>query len=215
MIERWRDYGTRVTARTFRFLSLETRGMHEAAYLLAAFSLASQLIGLVRDRLLAASFGAGHTLDLYYAAFRVPDFLMATIASLFSLYALMPILSRLEQEREGLMPSFLRDILLVFFAGMSVLALIAFVLAPFIVPFVAPGLAADATSRADLILLVRIFLLQPILLGASNTIAALTQLRHRFVLYSISPLLYNVGIIFGAVVLYPMWGVAGLGWGVV
>ena len=57
--------------------------------------------------------------------------------------------------------------------------------------------------------------MQPIFLGASNTIAALTQLRHRFVLYSVSPLLYNLGIIFGAVVLYPMFGIAGLGWGVV
>ena len=51
------------------------------------------------------------------------------------------------------------------------------------------------------------------LLGASNTIASLTQLRHRFVLYSVSPLLYNLGIIFGAIVLYPIWGVAGLGLG--
>ena len=58
-------------------------------------------------------------------------------------------------------------------------------------------------------------LAQPIFLGASNTIASLTQLRHRFVLYSVSPLLYNLGIIFGAIVLYPIWGIAGLGWGVV
>jgi putative peptidoglycan lipid II flippase len=43
----------------------------------------------------------------------------------------------------------------------------------------------------------------------------LTQLRHRFILYSISPLLYNLGIIFGATVLYPMFGIAGLGLGVI
>ena len=85
----------------FRFLSRETRGMHQAAYLLAAFALASQLLGLLRDRILAFAFGAGHTLDLYYAAFRVPDLLFATVASLFSIYALLPILSRLEEEQEG------------------------------------------------------------------------------------------------------------------
>ena len=189
--------------------------MHEAAYLLAVFAFGSQLLALVRDRLLASAFGAGHTLDLYYAAFRVPDFLFATVASLFSLYALLPILSRLETEQEGLMISFLRDVLWVFFLGMAVVCAVAFWLAPVLVPYIAPGLAADAASRADLILLVRILLLQPILLGASNTIAALTQLRHRFVLYSISPLLYNLGIIFGAVILYPHFGLQGLGWGVV
>ena len=201
--------------RSFRFLSTEVRGMHQAAYLLAVFAFGSQLLALVRDRLLASAFGAGHTLDLYYAAFRVPDFLFATVASLFSLYALLPILSRLEREQEGLMISFLRDILWVFFLGMAVVCAIAYALAPALVPYIAPGFAADPASRMQLIILVRILLLQPILLGASNTIAALTQLRHRFVLYSVSPLLYNLGIIFGAVVLYPRFGIAGLGFGVV
>ncbi|MBI2030321.1 hypothetical protein HYT05_01735 [Candidatus Kaiserbacteria bacterium] len=200
---------------SFRFLSREVRGMHQAAYLLAAFAFGSQILALVRDRLLASAFGAGHTLDIYYAAFRTPDFIFATVASLMSLYALLPILSRLRNESEETMVAFLRSILLVFFGVMSVVGMIAYIFAPLLAPIVAPGIALDAAARADLILLMRILLLQPILLGASNTLAALTQLRHRFVLYSVSPLLYNLGIIFGAVVLYPEWGLAGLGWGVV
>ena len=64
-------------------------------------------------------------------------------------------------------------------------------------------------------MLTRILLLQPIFLGASNILANLTQMRHRFVLYSISPLLYNLGIIAGVVFLYPAFGIKGLGWGVV
>ena len=67
-------------------VGVEVKGMHQAAYLLALFALGSQLLALVRDRLLAAAFGAGHTLDVYYAAFRLPDFLFATVASLLSLY---------------------------------------------------------------------------------------------------------------------------------
>ncbi len=184
--------------------------MHEAAYVLAAFALGSQLLALIRDHLLASSFGASHTLDLYYAAFRVPDFLFATIASLLSLYALLPVLSKLEQESEAKMVGFLRQTLLLFFVGMGAISFIVFLFAPFIVPLVMPGIV-----NPDLILLVRILLLQPIFLGASNILAAFTQLRHRFLLYSISPLLYNIGIIFGIVALYPRMGLAGLGWGVV
>ncbi len=191
----------------------EVRGMHRAAYMLAGFALASQLLALVRDRLLAAEFGAGHTLDIYYAAFRIPDLLFATVASLLSLYALLPVLSRLEQH-EGQMVSFMRQILLIFFAGMAGVAAVLFVVAPFLVPLIAPGVV-DAASRADLISLTRILLLQPIFLGASNILAALTQLRHRFFLYSVSPLLYNIGIIIGIVALYPRFGIEGLGWGVV
>lgn len=192
------------------FAKQEVRGMHEAAYLLAAFAFGSQLLALVRDRLLAANFGASHTLDVYYAAFRIPDFLFATVASLLSLYALLPILSRLEVEGEGQMVSFLRQALLVFFVAMSAISVALFFLAPILAPFAAPGLENDS-----LIMLTRILLLQPILLGASNIVASLTQLRHRFFLYSISPLLYNFGIIVGIVFLYPLLGVPGLAWGVV
>jgi putative peptidoglycan lipid II flippase len=188
----------------------EVRGMHQAAYLLAAFALLSQLLALVRDRLFAAEFGAGHTLDIYYAAFRIPDLLFATVASLLSLYALLPVLSRLAQDDEGRMVSFLRQMLLFFFVGMGIISLVAFILAPWLLRLLAPGI-----NSPELLLLTRILLLQPIFLGASNILANLTQMRHRFLLYSISPLLYNLGIIAGVVFLYPRMGVAGLGWGVV
>lgn len=199
------------------FLSVvhkEVRGMHQAAYLLAAFALLSQILALVRDRLLAGEFGVSHTLDIYYAAFRLPDFLFATVASLLSLYALLPVLSRLEQEESGRMHSFMEQILLVFFAGMGLIALVLFFLTPIFLPIIAPGIT-DAGSLHELVMLTRILLLQPILLGASNVVAAFTQLRNRFFLYSVSPLLYNLGIIFGIVSLYPIFGLSGVAWGVV
>lgn len=192
----------------------EIRGMHEAAYLLAAFALLSQILALFRDRLFAAQFGASHTLDIYYAAFRIPDLLFATVASLLSLYALMPILTQLLEKREEYVVAFLRQTLLVFFVAIGVIAAVLFLLTPFLVSLIAPGVAEGA-ARDDLVLLVRILLLQPILLGASNILASLTQLKHRFFLYSVSPLLYNLGIIFGIVALYPLLGIAGLAWGVV
>lgn len=183
--------------------------MHEAAYLLALFALLSQLLGLVRDRLLASSFGIGETLDIYYAAFRVPDFLFTTVASLFSLYAILPALAR----AEGREARTVEGVLLWFFAFTSAAAAIAYVATPALVLQLAPGF--DAVAREELIVLTRILLLQPILLGASNVLASLTQLRSRFALYAASPLLYNFGIILGIVFLYPLLGVQGLAWGVV
>ena len=200
----------RNTLKTFiNAMNIEVRGMHQAAYLLALFALLSQLLALVRDRLLASSFGATHTLDVYYAAFRVPDLLFATVASLLSLYALLPVLSRLEARGSGSV-GFLSKTLLLFFVVMSALAAVLFIFAPYLASLIAPGI-----TEQNLVILMRILLLQPILLGASNILASFTQLRHRFLLYSVSPLLYNVGIIIGIIVLYPRLGVAGLAWGVV
>ena len=201
--------------RIFGFLTQEIRGLHEAAYLLALLAFLSQLLALVRDRLLAASFGAGHTLDVYYAAFRIPDFLFVTIASLLSLYALMPVLSRLETESSEKMMAFLRQSLLGFFVVMAAIAAVAAIFAPFIMRLVAPGFAPGTPEAGQLILLTRIILLQPMFLGASNIISNLTQMRDRFLLYAVSPLLYNLGIIAGIVFFYPIFGIAGLAWGVV
>ena len=190
-------------------IGAEIQGMHQAAYLLALFALLSQLLALVRDRLFASSFGASTTLDIYYAAFRVPDLLFATIASLLSLYALLPVLSRLHSQGRSVAP-FLDKALLIFFCVMGVIAAVLWGAMPALAPLVAPGLDPDT-----LVLIARILLLQPLFLGASNIVASLTQLRYRFAVYALSPLLYNLGIIFGLVALYPSMGLAGLGWGVV
>src|SRR4051812_44789375 len=79
MVKRW-----------FSVIGREIRGLHEAAYLLGLFALLSLVLALVRDRLLAFSFGAGHTLDIYYAAFRIPDFLFACVGSIVSASILLP-----------------------------------------------------------------------------------------------------------------------------
>ena len=108
----------------------EIRGMHQAAYLLGAFALLSQLLGLVRDRLLASTFGASHSLDIYYAAFKIPDFMFATIASLLSLYALLPVLSRLAADKDDRTISLLNHMLVYFFAAMAIVCGIAAIFAP-------------------------------------------------------------------------------------
>src|ERR1043166_3529791 len=125
------------------FAGKEIRGMHQAAYLLASFALASQLLALVRDRLLAGAFGAGHPLDLYYGAFRIPDLLFATVASLLSLYALMPVISRVE-ARGGSVVSLIEHMLLYFFVMMAVVCGVAFAFAPQLVELLVPGLAQGA-----------------------------------------------------------------------
>src|SRR3990167_3203501 len=72
-----------------------------------------------------------------------------------------------------------------------------------------------ASPYADeFIFLTRLLLIQPIILGISGAIASVTQVHHRFILVALSPALYNLGIIFGALVLYPIWGLPGIGIGV-
>ena len=78
--------------RFFSVINKEVSGLHQAAYLLAFFAISSQLLAVIRDRLLASHFGAGHVLDLYYAAFRIPDFIFITVGSMVSVSVLIPFL---------------------------------------------------------------------------------------------------------------------------
>ena len=199
--------------RIIKLLNREISGLHEAAYLLGAFTFASQLLALVRDRALASFFGAGETLDIYYAAFRIPDFIFITVASIVSISVLIPFLADKSREENGGMQNFIDGVFTVFFGFISLVSLVVFFLAPFIVEKMFPGFGETALTEA--ISLTRILLLSPILLGLSNLFASIIQLNRKFLIYAISPVLYNLGIIFGIYFLYPSFGLNGLGAGVV
>ncbi len=199
--------------RVFKLVYSEIRGLHQAAYILALFTLGSQMLALVRDRLLAHTFGAGGELDIYYAAFRIPDIMFALFASVLSVYVLLPFVTKARTESGSPAAArILGQVFTVFLVCYTICALIIFILAPYLVGSLFPGLATESET---LTLLLRVLLLQPLLLGLSSLLGVVTQLSQRFVLYAISPLIYNVGIIFGIVVLYPLYGLAGLGLGVV
>jgi len=200
-----------------KILNWEIGGLHEAAFLLAISSLASQVLALLRDRLLAGTFGAGKELDIYYAAFRIPDFLFISIGSFMAITVLIPILvGKIENGNgEGIPEAkkFLSDILTVFSFVMAIAAAVAFYFIPELSKLIAPGF--DVESSAQLVTLSRIILLSPFLLGISNLLGSITQSFKKFFVYALSPILYNFGIILGVVVFYPMFGLRGLAYGVV
>ncbi len=197
-----------------RYFNKEINGLHEAAYLLAIFAFLSQVLALVREKLLAYTFGATHALDLYNASFRVPDIVFVSIASLVSVSVLVPFLTEKLEQGKDETKRFVNGIFSVFFALVVVVVVILFFTLPYILPHVFPGFNNPETLP-ELVKLTRIMLLSPFLLGISNFFASITQIHNRFTLYALSPLVYNFGIIIGILVFYPLWGIPGLVWGVV
>lgn len=196
--------------RILQSLSLPVRGLHQAAYLLALLTLASQVLALIRDRLFAHQFGAGETLDLYYAAFKIPDVVFALIASLVSAYVLIPRIARYNQEETKRLLSHAASFLVIV-GGLICMCISIF--APEVLFTLFPTFK-HAPQAPEFVALARILLIQPILLGVSGILSSVTQIQRKFVLFALSPVLYNLGIIFGTVVLYPMYGLVGIGYGV-
>jgi putative peptidoglycan lipid II flippase len=190
----------------------EFGSLHQAALLLGAAGIGADILALARDRLFASIFGAGRELDLYFAAFRVPD-LIYTLTLLFAANtAIIPILlKRIETDEEGAQ-RFFGGLMVIFLVFTVVLSATAFIAMPYLIPFIAPGFTD--TDAASVVLLARIMLLSPILLGLSNLVSSIVQSYRRFFVYALSPIFYNVGIIAGILIFYPALGIAGLGWGV-
>lgn len=196
-------------------LTAPIRGLHQAAYLLAGLTLASQLLALVRDRIFAHMFGASQTLDVYYAAFKVPDLVYALVVSLVSAYVLIPAISRKldEEGKQAARRLISQSATFLLLFGGALCAVLA-VFAPFFLDILFPALM-HGTHGEEFVFLTRLLLIQPVLLGLSSILSSVTQLERRFMLFALSPVLYNTGIIVGTVFLYPSLGLMGIGIGVV
>ncbi|HRH26056.1 MAG TPA: lipid II flippase MurJ [Candidatus Paceibacterota bacterium] len=189
----------------------EVRAVHHAAYILAASALVSQLLALFRDRVFASTFGVGKELDLYYAAFRIPDMLFIAVSALISVSVLVPMLVEAQKRGEKDQEELIKTIFTAFFWMVLILALAAFFVAPLILPLLFP---AYGDMMPELVAMTRLLLLSPILLGISNIFSSIIQTSQRFIITALSPILYNLGIICGAVFLAGRHGIIGAVWGV-
>ena len=185
-----------------------------AALLLGGASLASRLLGVFRDRILAGTFGAGDELDVYYAAFRLPDLIFNLVVLGVLSAGFIPVFSRFfynrrEKEAWALTNTVLN--LLGFLLIILSLALILF--APELVRLLTPGFSGEKFRQT--VELTRIVALSPIFLGLSAVLGDVLQSLRRFFAYAVAPILYNLGIILGAIFLVPVWGLKGLAFGVV
>ncbi len=192
----------------------ETRGLTAAAVILGIASIASSIVGVLRDHTLAATFGAGPALDAYYAAFRVPDFLYTLIIMGALSTGFIPVFSEyLETKSKDEAWKLAAQTLSTVGAFMAVACLILAACAQWLVPLTVPGFSPD--NLALTIGLSRIMFLSPFLLGLSAVMGGILQATRRFLAFSLAPIFYNLGIIGGALFLAPRMGITGVAWGVV
>lgn len=195
------------------FFQSEIANVHAAALILGGAGLLSRVLGVLRDRMLAAGFGAGRELDIYTAAFVVPDF-MATLFLLGgATAAILPVFQETFACDRAKAQDLISLIAALFLAGACVATAAAFFVAPFVMPFIVPGFSPE--EQAMTVSLTRLMLLSPVLLGLSGIFSVIVQSFQRFVIYAAAPILYNMGIIFGIFFLVPRLGIAGVAAGVV
>jgi putative peptidoglycan lipid II flippase len=184
-----------------------------ATALVALFSVFSYGIGLFRDRIIANTFGADATTDAYNASFLVPDILFNMFIAAALSAAFLPVFSgylkKDRKEAENLANTMLTMATLV----IGVLAVVAYFMMPDLIPFLYPE--ESVGLQGAIIDMTRIMLLSAILFAVSNTLGNILMGYKHFFAYAFSPVLYNVGIIAGILLLSDEMGIYAAAYGVV
>lgn len=185
-----------------------------AAFVIMATIILSQALGLIRQRLLVAIFGASDTLGIYLASTRLPDFLFQLIIAGALSSAFIPVFSDYlakGREKEGhKVASMLLSLVLVIFALCSV---VLFIFAREFSALMAPGFSS---SQIELMAsLTRIVIFGEILFIIGSFLSAILQSYNHFFVPGIASALYNLGIIIGILIFSPFVGIYSAAYGVI
>jgi putative peptidoglycan lipid II flippase len=191
-----------------------TQSIVAAAFIISLAGVASRVLGLFRDRILAGHFGAGDMLDAYYAAFRIPDLIFNLMIAGALSAAFIPVFTELvEKKGEKEAWEFSSGILSLQIMITGLISIILVIFAPALMHLVTPGYSGDKLELT--VTLTRIMFLSPFLLGISGILGGALVSLKKFLIYSLAPIFYNAGIIIGALFFIKPFGPAGLAWGVV
>lgn len=199
--------------RVFNLVTKEQKGVLGAALLLAFISVLNALLALYRDRLLAGAYGVSNDLDMYFAAFRVPDFLFAIGLLFVATTAFIPVFSERNAKGTHEGSELMNGVLTVFLGLFGIMIVFAWFSMPLLTTLSVPGFSPSA--QAEVTALARILLISPLLLGVSNLVSGVIQASRRFFVFALSPVVYNLGIISGIIFLAPTYGIKGIVYGAV
>src|SRR3989344_4600033 len=185
-----------------------------AAFIIMATIVLSQILGLVRQRLLVAIFGASNTLGVYLASSKLPDFLFQLIIAGALSSAVIPVFSDYLGKGEYDKAHRIASSLLTFgLIAFSVLAIVLFIFSYNFSKILAPGF-----NNEQLVLmanLMRIIIVGELLFIVGSFFSAVLQSYNHFFIPGIASALYNLGIIIAIVTLYPVAGIFSAAYGVI
>lgn len=201
--------------RIFKFFNRFEQNFHlgRATIIIAVLTLLSRVTGFLRDLLLARNLGLSSQTDIYFAAFRVPDFIYNLLILGTLSAAFIPVFTKYYLKDKDEAWRIANSVFNISVATVGLLSLLVFIFAEPLTKIIAPGFNAIETAQTTA--LTRILLISPIIFTASSVFSSALLSFKKFIWVNTAPLLYNLGILVGIIFLYPKFGLKGLAFGVI
>lgn len=194
-------------------LTSKQTNIFSAAFYITLTTVLAQVLGIFKYRLLVSVFGASDSLGVYFAAFRIPDFLFQVLINAALSAAFIPIFSDfLVKDKTSNAYKFTASFM---YISLAVYVGVSLVISVFAFPF--SKLVAPGFSNAELQLmswLMIIILVAQIFMIIGTAITAVLQSLQHFLIPGIASALYNVGLILGLLLFTPFFGIYGAAIGV-
>lgn len=179
-----------------------------SSLIVAIFFGLDKVLGFIRQVFVARQFALTYEIDVFNAANNIPDLLSALISGGALGVALIPVLSEYMEKRgrPEAWELFSRIINLAFLVTAALSILIVLLAQPFVEYIIAPGFPEE--QKALTVELMRLDLIAILIFSISGLVMAGLQANQHFTLPAMAPGLYNLGQIFGVVVLAPEGGLS-------
>ncbi len=182
-----------------------------SVYMMMALLLITKVLGFLKLRIIAQLFGATHELDIFWAAFTIPDTLFMIIVAGSLNAAIIPLLaSVLHKEGERKLNEFFTNLMIVISSIIVFIAVLLFIFAPQLTSFLIRSDVSQSIlnfssriTQEDFKLFVdltRIMMISPVLLGISTIVTGYLQTRREFFITSLAPLMYNLAMVVGPII---------------
>ncbi len=189
------------------------RRIAQSTGIVMASVLASRLLGFFRDWTVARQIGSNAITDAYYAAFTLPDFLNYLVASGSLSLIFIPVFTKYVAEKREDEAWHVFSTVVTFMGFLLVsCVVVAEIFAPRLVVLIAPGFGPE--EKARLIFLTRLMLPAQICFYLGSILSSVQYAKAQFLVPSMAPVIYNLGIILGGVILAPRIGITGFAVGV-
>jgi len=173
--------------------------LFRSVFVIAFFTSVSRIVGFIRDILIARFIGVSYLSDVFFAAFRLPNFFRRIFAEGAFNSSFVPIfIKKMEDDggnTKGKALEFARNIFSIMFFVLLILIIVLEIFMPLVVRGMFPGFRPGTEEFILLVHLCRITIIYLLFISLFSLFAGMLNSVGKFAITSAGPIILNIALI--------------------